>query len=114
VAVSPTAAHTEIHNKNEGIEQRFHSIDIPPLNPLEEGNSCNLEEGEGEGEASGIAKIDPPPDPESPMKEEGIPEIVDRGSAIKSPRGSDNQSIQIKYPDQEIPEDFWHISDQMA
>ena len=48
------------------------------------------------------------------MKEEGIPEILDRGSAIKSPRGSDNQLIQIKYPDQEIPDDLWHIFDQMA
>ena len=48
------------------------------------------------------------------MKEEGIPEIPDRGSEIKSPRGSDNQPIRIKYLDQEIPEDFWHIFDQMA
>jgi hypothetical protein len=48
------------------------------------------------------------------VKEEGIPEIPDRGSAIKSPKGSDNQPIQIKYLDQEIPEDFWHIFDQMA
>jgi hypothetical protein len=71
VAVSPTAAHAEIHRKTEGIEQRFQSTDLPPLNPLEEGNSCNLEEGEGE--TSGIAKTDPPPDPEYPVKEEGIP-----------------------------------------
>jgi hypothetical protein len=48
---------------------------------------------EGEGETNGIAKIEPPPDPESPVKEEGIPEIPYRGSVIKSPRGSDNQSI---------------------
>jgi hypothetical protein len=48
------------------------------------------------------------------VKEEGIPEIPDRGSAIKSPRGSDNQSIQIKYLDQEIPKKFCHIFDQMA
>ena len=61
---------------------------------------------EGEGETSGIAKTNPPPDLESPVKEEGIPEIPDRGSAIKSPRGSDNQSIQIKHLDQEIPEYF--------
>jgi hypothetical protein len=112
VAVSPTVAHTEIHRKTEGVEQIFQSTDLPPLNPLEEGNSCNMQEGEGE--TSGIAKTDPPPNPESPMKEEGIPKIPDRGSAIKSPRGSDNQSIQIKHPDQEIPEDFWHIFYQMA
>jgi hypothetical protein len=112
VAVSPTAAHAEIHRKTKGTEQIFQSTDLPPLNPLEEGNSCNMEEGEGE--TSGVAKADPPPDPESPVKEEGIPKIPDRGSEIKSPRGSDNQPIRIKYLDQEIPEDFWHIFDQMA
>jgi hypothetical protein len=112
VAVSTTTAHVQIHSKTEGTEQSFQSTDLPPLNPLEEGNSCNLEEGEGK--TSGIAKIYPPPDPKYPMKEEGIPEIPDRGSAIKSSRGSDNQSIQIKYLDQEISEDFWHIFDQMA
>jgi hypothetical protein len=47
------------------------------------------------------------------VKEEGIPEIPDRGSAIKSPRGLDDQLIQIKYLDQEIPKDFWHIFNQM-
>jgi hypothetical protein len=45
---------------------------------------------------------------------EGTPEILDRGSAIKSPRGSSNQSPQIEHPGQEIPEDYWHIFDQMA
>jgi hypothetical protein len=98
--------------KNEGTELSFYNIDLPPLNPLGEGNSCNLEEGEGE--TSGITKTDPPLNPEFPMKEEGIPKIPDRWSAIRSPRGSDNQSIQIKYLDQEIPKDFWHIFDQMA
>jgi hypothetical protein len=112
VAASPTAAHAEIHRKTEGTELSFQITDILPLNPLGEGNSCNLEEGEGE--TSGITKTDPPPNPESPAKEEGIPEIPDRGSAIRSPRRSDNQSIQIKYLDQEIPKDFWHIFDQMA
>jgi hypothetical protein len=112
VVVSPTATHVEIHSKTKGTEQSFQSTDHPPLNPLGEGNSCKLEEGEGE--TSGLAKIDPPPDPESPVKEEGILGIPDKGSSIKSPRGSDNQSIQIKYLDQEIPKYFWHIFDQMA
>jgi hypothetical protein len=112
VVVSPNAAHAEIHRKTEGTEQRFQSTDLPPLNPLEEGNFCNLEEGEGE--TSGIANTDPPPNPESPVKEKAIPEIPDRGSAIKSLKGSDNQEIQIKYPDQEIPKYFWHIFNQMA
>jgi len=89
VAASPIVAHAEIHRKNEGTKLRFQSTDLPPLNPLGEGNSCNLEEGEGE--TSGITKTDPPPDPESPVKEEGILEIPDRGSAIKSPKGSYNQ-----------------------
>jgi hypothetical protein len=88
VVVLPTTTHAKIHRKMEGTEQIFQSTDVPPLNPLEEGNSCNLEEGEGE--TSGITKTDPPPDPKSPVKEECIPEIPDRGSAIKSPRGSDN------------------------
>jgi hypothetical protein len=66
VAVSPTATHAEIHSKTEGNEKIFQSTDLPPLNPLEEGISCNLEEGEGE--TNGIAKIDPPLDPESPVK----------------------------------------------
>jgi hypothetical protein len=39
VAVSPTATHTKIHRKTEGTEKRFQSIDLPPLNPLEERNS---------------------------------------------------------------------------
>jgi hypothetical protein len=71
---------------------------------------------EGEGETNGVAKADPspPPDPESLVKEEGIPEIPDRGSAIKSPRGSNNQPTRIEHPNQEIPKDFWHIFDQMA
>jgi hypothetical protein len=111
VEVSPTASHAEIHSKTEGTEQSFQSTDLPPLNRLEEGNSCNLEEGEGE--TIGIAKIDPPPNPKSPVKEEGILKIPDRGSAIKSPKGSDNQPIQIKYLDQEIPKYLWHIFDQM-
>jgi hypothetical protein len=105
-AVSPTTTHAKIHNKTEGTEQSFQSADLPPLTPLEEGNSRNMEEGEGE--TSGVAKADPspPPDPESPEKEEGIREIPDRGSAIKPPRGSDNQTPQIKYRDQEIHEYF--------
>jgi hypothetical protein len=66
---------------------------------------------EGEGETSEVAKADPSPPPnlESPIKEEGIPKILDRGSAIKAPRGSNNQPPRIENPDQEIPEDFWHI-----
>ena len=45
---------------------------------------------------------------------EGIPEIPDRGSVIKSPRRSSNQSPQIEHPTQEIPKDYWHIFNQMV
>jgi hypothetical protein len=45
---------------------------------------------------------------------EGTPEIPDRGSAIKSPGGENNQSPQIEHPGQEIPEGYWHIFNQMA
>jgi hypothetical protein len=48
------------------------------------------------------------------MKEEGIPEILDKGSAIKSPRGSNNQPFRIEYLDQELLENFWHIFNRMA
>jgi hypothetical protein len=46
--VSPTMAHIEIHRKYEGTEQSFQNIDLPPLNPLEEGRYNNPEEGIGE------------------------------------------------------------------
>jgi hypothetical protein len=45
--VSPTMAHAKIHSKTKGIEQRFQNTYLPPLNPLEEGSSNNLEEGIG-------------------------------------------------------------------
>jgi hypothetical protein len=45
---------------------------------------------------------------------EGIPEIPDKGSAIKSPRRSSSQSPQIEHPGQEIPKYYWHIFNQMA
>jgi hypothetical protein len=57
---------------------------------------------EGEGETSGVAKENPspPPDPGSHviLIGEGTPEIPDRGSVIKSPRGPSNQSPQIEHP----------------
>ena len=114
VAALPTASHAEIHRKTKGTELIFQSIDLPPLNPLGEGNSCNLEEGEGE--TNGFAKENPSPplDLGSPVIGEGIPEIPNRGSAIKSPRRSSNQSPQIEHPTQEIPKDYWHIFNQMA
>jgi hypothetical protein len=45
---------------------------------------------------------------------EGTPEVPYIGSVIKSPKGPNNQPPRIENPDQEIPEDYWHIFDQMA
>jgi hypothetical protein len=45
---------------------------------------------------------------------EGIPKIPDIGSAIKSSKGPSNQSPRKQHPDQEIPEGYWHIFNQMA
>jgi hypothetical protein len=89
--LSPTKANAEIHRKIEGTGQIFQSTDLLPLNPLDEGNSSNLEEGEGETNRVSKADPSPPPNPESPIKEESIPKILNRGSAIKSSRGSNNQ-----------------------
>jgi hypothetical protein len=92
VTVSPTVAHAEVQRKIRGTEQSFQSTDLPPLNPLDDGDSCNMEEGEGE--TSGVAKANPSPpiDLRSPVIGKDIPEILDRGSAVKCPRGSSNQS----------------------
>jgi hypothetical protein len=88
--------HAEIHRKSEGIEQSFHNSDLPPLNPLEEGNSNNIEEGIGE--TRGVAKKYPPspPNPKSLAKEGGISKITDRGSAVKTLGRPNNQQFQIE------------------
>lgn len=48
VAESPTTTHAKIHSQMEGLEQSFQDIPIKYYNPPNEGNSCNLKEGEGE------------------------------------------------------------------
>ena len=113
--VSPTTTHVEVHRRTEGTRQSFQNTDLPPLSPLDEGNSCNLEEGEGE--TNGVVEANPPPpEPRSHviMIGEGTPEIRDIGNAIKYPKGTNNQPPRIEHPDLEIPEDYWHIFDQMA
>jgi hypothetical protein len=111
---SPTATHVEVHSGTEGAEQSFQNTHTPPLNPLDKGNSCNLEEGEGE--TSGIVEANPSPEPGSLviLIGEGTPEIPDIGNTIKSPKGPNNQPPQIEHPNQEIPEGYWCIWDQMA
>jgi hypothetical protein len=115
IVVSPTVAHAEIHKKSKGTEQSFQNTDLPPLNPLEEGISNNIEEGIGE--TSGVAKAyppPPPPDPESPAKGGDISEIPDKGSAVKFLGRPNNQQFHIEYLDQEPPKIFWHILKKMA
>jgi hypothetical protein len=95
VTNSPTATHVEVHSGTEGAEQSFQNTHTPPLNPLDKGNSCNLEEGEGE--SSGIVEANPPtPEPGSPviLTGEGTPEIPDIGNTIKSSKGPSNQPPQ--------------------
>ena len=65
VTASPSTAHVEIHNENEGYEQIFQTtIHLSP-EPSQEGNSCNLQEGDGE--TSGILETNiTSPEPRSP------------------------------------------------
>jgi len=89
---SPTTAHAEVHSGTEGTEQSFQNKHTPLSSPLDEGNYCNLKEGEGE--TSGVPEENPPPpEPGSPviLIGEGTSEIPDRGSTIKSSKGTSNQ-----------------------
>ena len=45
---SPSEAFAEIHSQTEGIEQDSQEIENPCISFLQEGNSSNLQEGEGE------------------------------------------------------------------
>ena len=45
---SPSTAHAEIHIKTKGSKQSFEGIENLHSNPSQEGNLCNLREGEGE------------------------------------------------------------------
>ena len=47
---SPSEAFAEIHSQTEGIEQYFQEIENPCISLLQEGNSSNLQEGEGKRE----------------------------------------------------------------
>ena len=44
---SPFVANAEIHSKTEGSKQSFQDIENSQPHPSQEGNSCNLREGEG-------------------------------------------------------------------
>ncbi|MCY6525094.1 hypothetical protein, partial [Actinobacillus pleuropneumoniae] len=58
------------------------------------------------GETSGAAKAEPQ------LSEQGSPKIPNRGSAVK-PTWVANSRFITEAP-LEIPEDYWHMFDQMA
>lgn len=77
-AGSPSAPYAEIHSQIGGSEQSFQVITNLHSNPLQEGKSCNLKEGEGE--TSGTTKARPQ------LSKQGSPVITDLGSAAKPTR----------------------------
>ena len=78
VAGSPSVAHAEIQSQVGGLEQSFQATISLHSDPLQEGKSCNLREGEGE--TNGTAKTGPQ------LFERGSPVIPDLGSAAKPTR----------------------------
>jgi hypothetical protein len=48
------------------------------------------------------------------LAREGTPKILDIGSVDKSSKGPSSHPPRVEHPDQEIPEGYWHIFDQMA
>jgi hypothetical protein len=48
------------------------------------------------------------------LAREGTPKILDIGSVDKSSKGPSSHRPRVEHPDQEIPEGYWHIFDQMA
>lgn len=82
VAGSPSVADVEIHSKIEGSKQSFQNTENLQPNPLQEGNSCNLCEGEGEIGSAKKIKSSKPKSPEVVVKQR-TPSILDQGSAVK-------------------------------
>lgn len=83
------------------------------FSPLQEGNSCNLHEGEGEiGSTENINS--------SELKslevvvEQRRPSIPDQGSAIKIILKVSSSSPRNRASALEIPKEYWHIFYQMA
>lgn len=111
VTGSPSVANAEIHNNTEGSEQSFQDIENSQPRASQEGNSCNLCEGEGE---TGNPKIksSKPRSPEVVI-EQWTPSVLDRGSIVKIILASSghprNNSLAPK-----IPKEYWHIFDKMA
>lgn len=81
--------------------------------PLQEGNSCNLREGEGE--IGSVEKINSS-DPKYPkvIVEQRTPSILDQGSVVKIILKVSSSSPRNRALAPEIPEEYWHIFDQMA
>jgi len=113
VAGSPSVADAKIHNKTEGSEQSFQNMENLQPNPLQEGNSCNLHEGEGEIGNDEKIKSSEPKYLEV-VVEQMTPSIPDQGSVVKTILKVSSESPRNKSPAPEIPEEYWHIFYQMA
>ena len=72
---SPSEAFAEIHSQTKGIEQDSQEIDNPCISFLQEGNSSNLREGEGEtGEITNL---------KSPIETAQTLSNPDKGSVVQ-------------------------------
>ena len=74
---SPSVAYAKFHNKTEGTEQSFQDIENSWPISSQEGNSCNIREGEGE-----IGETEEPRSPQVVI-EQGTPSTLDQGSVVK-------------------------------
>lgn len=104
LASPPSEAHAKIQSQVGGLEQSFQATISLSSNPLQEGKSRNLREGKGETSMDVEAELQ--------LLEQRSPEILDLGSAVKPARVSN--SLFITEAPLQIPEDYWHIFDQMV
>lgn len=91
---SPSEAFAKIHSQTEGIEKYSQEIENPCINFLQEANSSNLREGEGETGETG--------DPTSPIKISQTISSPDKGSVVQLIQNQGPESPQI-VGQQEIP-----------
>ena len=113
-AGSPDATYAEIHNEKKDSEQSFQIMEHINIDPSEEGNSCNLHEGEGE--TSGVVEINLKSlEPKSPkiLVDKEKPNILDYGSTVRHFPKLTSSPARTILPDQEIPKGYWNIFDSM-
>ena len=98
----PAVANAKIHSKTEGIEHSFQDTENSQTRPSQEGNSCNLCEGEGETGNLEI-KLSKPRSPEV-VTEQRTPCIPNQGSVVRtipaSCRHPRNNSPAPKIPEE--------------